>query len=169
MERASMTGLTMNRLLEQKLNDLNRDLKKYFERKVQLSQKRKSEALSYWEPIVDCIINYVKRNDDRFASLRRFGSGSYYERAKVREPNEFDLMLIFQDLTATSMVSFTRGPGMTVQTPLGRWWVAIHNNIDVAVRSKELELALRACSPVWGISRVRHVDGRAASASRREE
>lgn len=56
-----MTGLTMNRLLEQKLNDLNRDLKKYFERKVQLSQKRKSEALSYWEPIVDCIINYVKR------------------------------------------------------------------------------------------------------------
>ena len=169
MERASMTGLMMNRLLEQKLNDLNRDLKKYFERKVQLSQKRKSEALSYWEPIVDCIINYVKRNDDRFASLRRFGSGSYYERAKVREPNEFDLMFIFQDLTATSMVSFTRGPGMTVQTPLGRWWVAIHNNIDVAVRSKELELALRACSPVWGISRVRRVDGRAASASRREE
>ena len=142
-----MTALKMNRLLEQKLNDLNRDLKKYFERNVQLSQKRKNEALSCWEPIVDRIINYVKRNDDRFALLRRFGSGSYYERAKVREPNEFDLMLIFEDMTA-SMVSFTRGPGMTVQTPLGRWWIAIHNNIDVAVRSKELERALRAGSLV---------------------
>ena len=131
------------------------------------TEKRGLELLG-----TDCGLHYKlceEDYDDRFASLRRFGSGSYYERAKVREPNEFDLMLIFQDLTATSMVSFTRGPGMTVQTPLGRWWVAIHNNIDVAVRSKELELALRACSPVWGISRVRRVDGRAASASRREE
>ena len=143
-----MTALKMNRLREQKLIDLNRDLKKYFERNVQLSQKRKNEALSYWEPIVDWIINYVKRSDDRFASLRRFGSGSYYERAKVREPNEFDLMLIFEGLTATSMGNFSRGPVMTVQTPLGRWWIAIHNNIDVAVRSKELELARRAGSPV---------------------
>lgn len=59
----------MNRLLEQKLNDLNRVLKKYFERNVQLSQKRKNDALRYWEPIVNRIIDYVKKNDDRFASL----------------------------------------------------------------------------------------------------
>ena len=115
----------MNRLLEflleQRMNDLNGVLKKYFEREVQLNQERKSEALSYWEPIVDWIINYVKENDERFASLRRFGSGSYYERAKVKEPNEFDLMLIFEDLTVTSMVSDTTGPGMTAQPPLGRW------------------------------------------------
>lgn len=133
----------MNRLLEQKLNDLNRVLKKYFERNVQLSQKRKNDALRYWEPIVNRIIDYVKKNDDRFASLSRFGSGSYYERAKVREPDEFDLMLIFEDLTVIQT-----GPGMTVQRPLGRWWTAIHNKnyIDVAVGSKEL--ALRAGSPV---------------------
>ena len=115
----------MNRLLEvlveQRLNDLNGVLKEYFEEKVQLNQKRKSEALKCWEPIVDSIIKYVKKSDERFASLRRFGSGSYYERAKVREPNEFDVMLIFEDLTATSMVSITTGPGMTVQPPLGRW------------------------------------------------
>ena len=123
-ERIKETALTMSRLLEfsleQKLNDLNGVFKKYFERKVQLNQKSKSDALSCWEPIVDWIIDYVKESDERFASLRRFGSGSYYERAKVREPNEFDLMLIFEDLTATSMVSFTTGPGMT-EPPLGRW------------------------------------------------
>ena len=123
----------MNRLLEflleQKLNDLNRVFRKYFESKVQLSQKKKNDALRYWEPIVDCIIDYVKKNDDRFASLSRFGSGSYYEGAKVGEPDEFDLMLIFEDLIVTSMVSFQTGPGMTVQPPLGRWWIAIHNKL----------------------------------------
>ena len=127
--RRLRTPLTMNRLLEQKLNDLNRVLKKYFERNVQLSQKRTNDALHYWKPIVDRIIDYVKKNDDRFASLSRFGSGSYYERAKVREPDEFDLMLIFEDLTVTSMVSSQTGPGMTVQPPLGRWWIAIHNKL----------------------------------------
>ena len=127
----------MNRLLEflleQKLNDLNRVFRKYFESKVQLSQKKKNDALRYWEPIVDCIIDYVKKNDDRFASLSRFNSGSYYERAKVGEPDEFDLMLIFEDLIVTSTVSFQTGPqtgpGMTVQPPLGRWWIAIHNKL----------------------------------------
>lgn len=58
----------------------------------------KTKALECWQPIVKDIVDYVKRSDDRFASLRTFPTGSYYEGTKVKEPNEFDLMLVMEDL-----------------------------------------------------------------------
>ena len=38
---------------------LNNALKHYFEERVQLSQERKNEAIKYWKPIVDAIVDYV--------------------------------------------------------------------------------------------------------------
>ena len=42
----------------------------------------KTKALECWQPIVKEIVDYVKRTDDRFASLRTFPTGSYYEGTK---------------------------------------------------------------------------------------
>ena len=66
---------------------LNNELKNCFEKRVQLSQERKNEAINYWKPIEKAIVDYVCKSDDRFSSLLRIGTGSYYEKAQVnKEP-----------------------------------------------------------------------------------
>ena len=104
---------------------LNNALKNYFEERVQLSQERKNEAIKYWKPIVDAIVDYVCKSDDRFASLLRIGTGSYYEKAQVKEPHEFDVMLVINDFTwfentsEATMEYFTTDHNKT-EPPLGR-------------------------------------------------
>ena len=80
--------------------NLNNFLNWYTERKVKTRREMKTKALECWQPIVKAIVEYVKRADDRFASLCTFPTGSYYEGTKVKEPkcNEFDLMLVMEDL-----------------------------------------------------------------------
>ena len=78
--------------------DLNSLLNRFTVSNVQLRQKRKTEALNSWQPIVNAILEHVKTNDQRFAKLRILPTGSYYERAKVGEPDEFDLMLVVDNL-----------------------------------------------------------------------
>lgn len=67
---------------------------------VKLRRERRREALNVWQPIVNAIVADVKRRDQlgRFAKLRILPTGSYYERAKVGEPDEFDLMLVMDNL-----------------------------------------------------------------------
>jgi hypothetical protein len=72
-------------------------LDKYFSQEVTLRQTEKSKALGVWEGPVREILERVKEKDFRF-DLKQFFSGSYYERAKVKEPNEFDLMLEVESL-----------------------------------------------------------------------
>ena len=79
--------------------NLNNILNRYTERNVKIRREMKTKALECWQPIVKAIVEYVKRTDDRFASLRTFPTGSYYEGTKVKEPNEFDLMLVMEDLS----------------------------------------------------------------------
>ena len=103
---------------------LNNALKNYFEERVQLSQERKNEAIKYWKPIVDAIVDYVCKSDDRFGSLLRIGTGSYYEKAQVKEPHEFDVMLVINDLkfentSEATMEYFTTDHNKT-EPPLGR-------------------------------------------------
>ena len=40
---------------------VNNDLKKVFEERVQLSKEKKNEAINYWKPIVDAIVDYFSR------------------------------------------------------------------------------------------------------------
>ena len=79
---------------------LNSLLNKFTDDYVKLRQDRKKEALKAWQPIVNAIVEDVKRRDQygRFARLQILPFGSYYERAKVREPDEFDLMLVMDNL-----------------------------------------------------------------------
>ena len=79
---------------------LNSRLNRFTQSYVTLRQERKTEALEAWEPIVNAIVEDVKTRDQlgRFARLGVLPTGSYYERAKVGEPDEFDLMLIMDNL-----------------------------------------------------------------------
>ena len=78
---------------------LNSLLNKFTDGYVKLRQDRKKEALKAWQPIVNAIVEDVKRRDQRrFGRLQILPFGSYYERAKVREPDEFDLMLVMDNL-----------------------------------------------------------------------
>ena len=78
---------------------LNSLLNKFTDGYVKLRQDRKKEALEAWEPIVNAIVKDVKRRDQRrFGRLQILSFGSYYERAKVGEPDEFDLMLVMDNL-----------------------------------------------------------------------
>lgn len=66
---------------------------------VQLRRDEKKEALNSWKPIVDDILAYVRERSksDYFATLGILHCGSYYERTKVGEPDEFDLMLVMEN------------------------------------------------------------------------
>ena len=99
--------------------NLNNFLNWYTERKVKTRREMKTKALKYWKPIVKAIVDYVKRTDDRFASLRTFPTGSYYEGTKVKEPNEFDLMLVMEDLPVRYIGYRPKGNSATDYTPLG--------------------------------------------------
>ena len=80
--------------------DLNSILNRFTDKNVKLRQVEKSEALRSWQPLVERIVNFVKVQDvhRRFATLQIVPTGSYYERAKVGEPDEFDLMLVMENL-----------------------------------------------------------------------
>ena len=92
-----MLQTKMNR---EALGRLNTVLNRFTDSNVKVRQDRKTEALNSWQPIVEEIVDYVKERDNygRFARLRIFPTGSYYERSKVGEPDEFDLMLVVDNL-----------------------------------------------------------------------
>lgn len=77
---------------------LNTTLNRFTDNVVKFRRDSRTKALKCWRPIVDGIVDYVKRKDDRFHALSVFHKGSYYERSKVGEPDEFDLMLVMDNL-----------------------------------------------------------------------
>lgn len=80
------------------LRRLNGVLNRFTDKNIKLRQTEKTEALNLWQPIVGNIVENVKTRDDRFATIEILPTGSYYERAKVGEPDEFDLMLVMDNL-----------------------------------------------------------------------
>ncbi|XP_078345906.1 cyclic GMP-AMP synthase-like receptor 1 [Oculina patagonica] len=97
------------------MNDMNVDLNSLLNRftisSVQLRRKRKTEALNSWKPIVNEILACVKAGKKCFANLQIIHSGSYYEKTKVGEPDEFDLMLVMDN------VEFEELPGFACSKP----------------------------------------------------
>ena len=100
------TGLCKNIALlkyrvESKVDNLimlNAVLKRFTDCNVVLRPNLKTEALQYWKPIVESVVEYVKAIDGRFSKMRRLPTGSYYEMSKVGEPDEFDWMLVVEGL-----------------------------------------------------------------------
>lgn len=106
------------------LSDLNSLLNSFTTKCVQLRRERKTEALKCWKPIVEDILGYVKTRKECFAALQIFNSGSYYEKTKVREPDEFDLMLVMNNVEFYELTSprLSKPPtGKYILTFLMRW------------------------------------------------
>lgn len=111
---------------EEELNNLqwNRLLNYFTINNVQLRRDRKKEALNSWRPIVEAILVYVRERHDYFATLQMFHSGSYYDRTKVGEPDEFDLMLVMENAVFYEL----KLPGLS-NPPTGRptCFLQLHN------------------------------------------
>lgn len=84
----------------ERMSELNDILNRFTNEKVSLrnSKSEKRKALDFWEPKVRDILENVKEKDTRFAGMEMQFKGSYYERCKVGEPDEFDLMLVMKNL-----------------------------------------------------------------------
>ena len=108
--------------IDEKMSQLNAILNRYISEKVTLRQDEKSEALDFCWPVVEEILEYVQLKDSRFAAMEIEGKGSYYERCKVGEPDEFDLMLIIKDLESDGdLYSDTEDDEMSDERPTGRY------------------------------------------------
>ena len=94
--------------------ELNIFLNYFTRNNVQIRRDRKKEALDSWNPIVEAILVYVRQRHDFFATLRVLHYGSYYERTKVGEPDEFDLMLVMESAVFYEL----KGPGSN--PPIGK-------------------------------------------------
>ncbi|NWR92409.1 CGAS synthase, partial [Furnarius figulus] len=44
--------------------------------------------------VVSHLVQAIRSKDGAFSSIKPLGAGSYYERVKISEPNEFDIMLV---------------------------------------------------------------------------
>ena len=88
----------------EELSNLNSLLNRFTTDSVKLRRARKIEALKSWKPIVDGILDYVKK-EKCFAALQTIHSGSYYERTKVGEPDEFDLMLVMTNVKFSELAT----------------------------------------------------------------
>ncbi|NXE11985.1 CGAS synthase, partial [Lophotis ruficrista] len=70
--------------------------------------------------VVSQLVQAIRARDSRFGSIERLSAGSYYERVKISEPNEFDIMLVMpvarlqldqsDDTGAYYYLSFKRNP-----------------------------------------------------------
>ncbi|NXY31214.1 CGAS synthase, partial [Pomatorhinus ruficollis] len=70
--------------------------------------------------VVSHLVQAIRGKDSFFSSIERYSAGSYYERVKISEPNEFDIMLVMpvariqldqsDDTGAYYYVSFKRSP-----------------------------------------------------------
>ena len=108
-------------LNEEGLNNLNRALNCFSINNVQLRSARKTEALQCWKPIVQAVVDFLKERNDCFASLQILGTGSYYEKTKAGEPDEFDLMLVIDTaVDNVDLYEFRQSvPGVINDPPIG--------------------------------------------------
>lgn len=108
------------------MSHLNPILNRYTREKVTLRQSEKSKAKDFCQPIVEGIVEYVKIKDTRFAGMEIQRSGSYYERCKVGEPDEFDFMLVIKGLELDGVYEYD-GMG---EAPKGRYiLITLFDNI----------------------------------------
>ncbi|NXE25353.1 CGAS synthase, partial [Ardeotis kori] len=70
--------------------------------------------------VVSQLVQAIRTRDSSFSSIEKLSAGSYYERVKISEPNEFDIMLVMpvarlqldpsDDTGAYYYLSFKRNP-----------------------------------------------------------
>ncbi|XP_009563113.2 cyclic GMP-AMP synthase isoform X2 [Cuculus canorus] len=62
--------------------------------RLSLARQDVSEASGLVNRVVSQLIRAIRSKEGSFGSIERLGAGSYYERVKIFEPNEFDIMLV---------------------------------------------------------------------------
>ena len=110
MDGEHLTNLQMNTLLNH-----------FTAHCVQIRRDERKEASSSWKPIVDDILEYVKERNGYLASLEILYSGSSYEGTKVGEPDEFDLMLVMNNVVFREIKEL---PGVNKPPKGGLNWIA---------------------------------------------
>ncbi|XP_015475962.1 cyclic GMP-AMP synthase isoform X1 [Parus major] len=88
--------------------------------RLSLAREDVSEASTLVNRVVLHLVQAIRGKDSCFGSIERQSAGSYYERVKITEPNEFDIMLVMpvariqldesDDTGAYYYVSFKRNP-----------------------------------------------------------
>ncbi|KAM6082347.1 cyclic GMP-AMP synthase [Chlamydotis macqueenii] len=88
--------------------------------RLSLGRQDVSEASAVVNEVVSQLIQAIRTRDSRFSSIEKLSAGSYYERVKISEPNEFDIMLVMpvarlqldqsDDTGAYYYLSFKRNP-----------------------------------------------------------
>ncbi|XP_051880353.1 cyclic GMP-AMP synthase-like [Pristis pectinata] len=59
---------------------------------LRIRSDERSKAARLVNQVVDHLLRYISK-DPNFASIKKLPSGSYYEKVKISEPNEFDIMI----------------------------------------------------------------------------
>uniref|UniRef100_A0A8C3RGG3 Cyclic GMP-AMP synthase n=1 Tax=Cyanoderma ruficeps TaxID=181631 RepID=A0A8C3RGG3_9PASS len=88
--------------------------------RLSLGREDVSEAATLVNRVVSHLVQAIRGKESFFSSIERYSAGSYYERVKISEPNEFDIMLVMpvariqldqsDDTGAYYYVSFKRSP-----------------------------------------------------------
>ncbi|XP_041901735.1 cyclic GMP-AMP synthase-like, partial [Corvus kubaryi] len=88
--------------------------------RLSLTRGDVSEAATLVNRVIAHLVQAIRVKDGCFSSIERQSAGSYYERVKISEPNEFDIMLVMpveriqldksDDTGAYYYVSFKRTP-----------------------------------------------------------
>ncbi|XP_063245541.1 cyclic GMP-AMP synthase [Prinia subflava] len=88
--------------------------------RLSLPREDVSLASTLVNTVVSHLVQAIRAKDSCFSSIKLLGAGSYYERVKISEPNEFDIMLVMpvgriqldesDDTGAYYYVSFKRTP-----------------------------------------------------------
>ncbi|XP_041333401.1 cyclic GMP-AMP synthase [Pyrgilauda ruficollis] len=88
--------------------------------RLSLPREDVSEASKLVKKVVPHLVQAIRGKDSCFSSIEQQSAGSYYERVKISEPNEFDIMLVMpvtriqldesDDTGAYYYVSFKRSP-----------------------------------------------------------
>ncbi|XP_064267422.1 cyclic GMP-AMP synthase [Passer domesticus] len=88
--------------------------------RLSLPREDVSEASKLVNKVVSHLVQAIRGKDSCFSSIEQHSAGSYYERVKISEPNEFDIMLVMpvtriqldesDDTGAYYYVSFKRSP-----------------------------------------------------------
>ena len=115
-----ITGENIGKVMDN--DDLKGLLNSYFSHKVELRKEAKQEALAVWQEAVMEILQRAQAKDSEHGrfKLKRLNTGSYYENAKVKEPNEFDLMLQLENYMVYPIVHDSTGYRGNLNAPPGK-------------------------------------------------
>ena len=93
----------------------NRLLRDYLNSQLQLQDEDSKTAIQEIKPVIDLVLDKVKAEDSKFDMTHdaRMYRGSYYEKVKIKKPDEFDIDLSIKSLEVDILPELKRPPSVT--------------------------------------------------------